>query len=151
MALSGVIHGPPLDDQPGQLCIANSNPSRSDSLRVCITSSIHSSLSDSTGPTGMPLPASKADSLLYRLLSLPQDLELYHLCYISIHPVPPCVNARRKGGLQNVASRGVTAEAGALLLQSSAAKAGLTRLTKPADDIILRKVRRSMSKRCLRM
>src|SRR3954447_4020174 len=59
IANSGVIHGPPLDDQPGQLCIVNSRPKRSASFIACFFNSSHSSLKYSIGPFGIPVPASK--------------------------------------------------------------------------------------------
>ena len=59
IASSGVIQGPPLDDQPGQLCIPNSRPRRAASRIACCLSSSHSGPRYSTGPFGMPVPASK--------------------------------------------------------------------------------------------
>src|SRR6478735_9824651 len=59
IASSGVIHGPPLDDQPGQLCMMNSKPSRSHSLIACFFNCSHSSLKYFIAPLGIPVPTSK--------------------------------------------------------------------------------------------
>ena len=59
MDSSGVIHGPPDDDQPGQLCMANSNPRRPASRAACCSSAMCWGLPYSTGPLGMPVPTWK--------------------------------------------------------------------------------------------
>lgn len=63
--------------------------------------------------------------------------------------MPPCINSEEKGGLRKADSRRAEEDLDTLFLQTSIAKVGLTKLTIPADDKILRKVRRSINKRFL--
>ena len=49
---SGVFHGPPLLDQPAQLCMASFKPRRSASRAACFISSRHSGVRNLTGPGG---------------------------------------------------------------------------------------------------
>ena len=60
------------------------------------------------------------------------------------------IGPEEKGGLRKADSRRAEEDLDTLFLQTPIAKVGLTKLTIPADDKILRKVRRSMNKKIFR-
>ena len=54
LTVMGDIHGPPLLDQPAQLCRHSFSPSRSASLTACVTSLRYSGPMNGAVPAGMP-------------------------------------------------------------------------------------------------